>query len=117
MFELSKKDKKICRMLIDKGLQLDYGNSLADAEKVLLRWRSGEIDNRDAYMALFSKVQENDKHIAWRYNNLGGSRYPFAVAELLADGLIEKSDLMEMEPETRNGIVRLVEGRIGDKEY
>ncbi|WP_262249075.1 hypothetical protein [Parapedobacter soli] len=110
MFEVSKQDKKICRMLIERGLQLEYVRSLVNVEDIVRQWRSGKLSNRDAYMNMFNAVKRNDKHIARRYDGLGGSRYPYVVAALLADGLITEADLAEMQPRTREAIMIMATG-------
>lgn len=35
MYELTKREKKIAREIIDKGLQIEYTNALNDAENVI----------------------------------------------------------------------------------
>lgn len=102
--ELSKKDKKTARELIEKGLQAEYSLGLSQVDKIIQQWKNKELNNRDAYMQLYSHVKKYDKHIALRYNGLGGSRYLMTVAVLLYDGIISESDLGNFSEETKQKI-------------
>ena len=48
--ELSKKNKKIARQIIEKGLQKDYALALLEADTVLHNWKNKTLDNREAYL-------------------------------------------------------------------
>lgn len=99
--ELSKREKKIARILIDKGVDTEFRMALEQADKILLEWKQGDIDNRAAYHKLFSKIRELDKHIANRYDDLRGSRYLLAVASIYADGQITEEDIKDFSEETK----------------
>ncbi len=62
--ELSKKDKKVAREIIEKGLQKELENGLLMAEKVLAKWKENVLNNREAYLDLYGKITKLDKHIA-----------------------------------------------------
>ncbi|MBI4648397.1 MAG: hypothetical protein HY738_17895 [Bacteroidia bacterium] len=99
--ELSKKDKKIARQIIEKGLQNEFANGLYDFDTVLHDWKNSTIDNRTAYHTLYKKIITFDKHIARRYDNMTGSKYLFIIAGQLLDGVIDEKDLDEFPEEIK----------------
>ena len=102
--ELSKKDKKIARQIIEKGLQKEYAQGLFEADTVLHNWKNKTLGNREAYLSLYKKIMNCDKHIARRYNNMTGSKYLFIIAGQLLDGVISDSDLTEFSEEVIKAI-------------
>jgi hypothetical protein len=107
MITLSKKEKKVAREIIEKGLQIEYAKALSDADTVLQNWKDKGADNRDSYHSLFRTVKDNDKHIARRYDGMTGSSYVYIIAAQLADGIITVDDLKEFREETQEGIKQL----------
>ncbi|HOV11821.1 MAG TPA: hypothetical protein PLT47_03785 [Bacteroidales bacterium] len=103
--ELSKKDKKAARILIEQGLHIEYALGLSQFDSILQQWKNKELNNHDAYMQLYDSVIKYDKHIARRYNDLGGSRYLMTVVALLRDGIIAENDLRIFSDEARNNIL------------
>ena len=103
--ELSKKDKRIARELIEKGLPKEFQQGLQKFDDILQKWKNGQQDNRDAYDVLYKTVRDFDKHIARRYDNMKGSTYLLILATQLADKLISEGDLAEMNPDARNAII------------
>jgi hypothetical protein len=107
-YELTKAEKKIARMVIDKGLDNHYKKSLADVERIITRWKSGGYeDNPKAYMEIYKKVDKNDDRIDNIYNGKGGSRYVEIIAMQLSDGVITEEDLVELSDRTREVILFL----------
>ena len=104
MNTLSKREKKIAREVIEKGLQKEFAKFLNDADMVLRNWKNKETDNRAAYLLLYKTVSDNDKHIARRYDGMKGSMYIDTISAKLADGIISKEDLKEFSEETQNEI-------------
>ncbi len=99
-YELSKSEKKKVRQIIEKGLQIEFANGLKKVEKVINDWKRNGSDNREAYHKMYDTVKNYDKHIAQRYDNMGGAQYIFVVAELLHDKIIDDSDLEELSEGT-----------------
>lgn len=52
MYELSKREKKIAREAIEKGVQAEFKAGLEKAKKVIAEWEKGDHDNRAAYQKL-----------------------------------------------------------------
>lgn len=91
--ELSKSDKKAARELIEKALQKDFEKALSESESLLQKWRKEKQNNRDAYHALYKKIEIFDKYIARRYDDMRGSTYLPTVIGLLMDKVIDASEL------------------------
>ena len=104
MNTLSKREKKIAREIIEKGLQIEYAKCLNDADTVLQNWKNKKTDNRETYHLLYQTVKDNDKHIARRYDGMTGSTYIDTIAAQLIDGIISIDDLMEFREETQKEI-------------
>lgn len=107
-YQLSKSQKKIARIVMDKGLDKHYFNALKDAESILLKWQGGAFENNsEAYMKLFKSIRRNDRNIAVIYDDKGGSRWVEIMALQLADGVITIEDLSDFEPEVIDAIVTM----------
>jgi hypothetical protein len=97
--ELSKKDKKTAREIIEKGLQKEYAKGLFQFDSILNKWKDESLNNREAYLLLCKKLISYDKHIAGRYDRMTGSRYIFIIAAQLQDGIISENDLKDFSEE------------------
>ncbi len=107
-YQLSKSQKKIARVVMDKGIDNHYINALKDVESILLKWHNGVFkDSREAYMNMFNCVQRNDNNIAEIYNDKGGSRWVEVMALQLADGVISTDDLNDFDPEVKDAIISM----------
>jgi len=100
-FEFSKSEKKLARLLIDKGVDAEFKTALEQAEVIISQWHKGSIDNRTAYHQLFKKIKEQDKRIANRYDGLTGSGYLSAVAGIYIDGQITEADIEDFSEESK----------------
>jgi len=103
--KLSKKDKKIARSIIEKGLQTEYENSLHSCDAVLQQWKNKTTDNREAYMQLYDTLFKCDKHIGLRYNDITGSKYLHIIAAQLYDEVINEDDLKELSDEAKKVVI------------
>ncbi|MBX9782869.1 MAG: hypothetical protein K2X48_06235 [Chitinophagaceae bacterium] len=101
-YELSKGEKKIARMLIDKGLDAAYVKALEDAATIIEKWRSKKPDNKESYLELYKVLDMHDNAIANRYNNLGGSRWLATVVDLFVEKIITEEDIQGFSETTRN---------------
>ena len=105
-YQLTKSQKKIARIVMDKGLENHYKRGLSDVENICKKWRDGRFEStREAYMKLFQCVKRNDKNIARIYDEKGGSRWVEIMALQLADGAITIEDLRDFNEDVRNTIV------------
>lgn len=106
MYELSKKEKKTAREIIEKGLQTEYKNGILRCKKILDNWNPEAVDYRDTYHMLYKTLNEYDKHIASRYDGITGSKYLSIIADQLYDEVISINDLEGFSDETRDVIIR-----------
>ena len=108
--ELSKREKKIARVCIDKGLDIEYREALERVESVLQTWRNAEIkNNKEAYMEMWRAIREEDRSIGLRYNDMKGSRYLGTVIDLYFHGYINSEDIEGFNDGTKEEINRRVE--------
>ena len=104
--ELSKRDKKAAREVIDKALQRDFQRGLLEFDAILAKWKNQEVDNRQSYYDIYSSVKKFDKYIARRYDDLRGSTY--YILGLLHDGIIQEEDLSGFSDEVAQAIINHV---------
>jgi hypothetical protein len=105
--ELSKKDKKTARKIIELGLQKEFAKGLFDADTILAKWKNKATGNREAYLSLYKHLTDFDKHIARRYDGMTGSKYLFIIAGQLQDGVISENDLNELSPGVKQAIIMI----------
>ena len=104
MYDLSKREKKIAREAIEKGVQAEFKAGLEKAKKVIAEWEKGALDNRAGYQKLYKTITDQDKRIGKRYDGLTGSRYLVTVAAILYDGQITEEDIKDFSDEAKQTI-------------
>ncbi len=105
-YDLTKSQREIARIVMDKGLENHYERVLSDVEAICIKWRDGSFASiKEAYMNLYQCVIRNDKNIGRIYNEKGGSRWVELMGLQLADGAITIEDLSNFDEEVRNAIV------------
>ena len=107
-YTLSKREKKIAKACIDKGLDAEFKEALELCGSVIDAWRAEKIpSNKEAYHQLFSGLKNKDKAIARRYDDLSGSRWLVTVAAQLHDGYLTKEDFNDFSEETKVALKRM----------
>lgn len=102
-YDLSKKEKKIARVCIDKGLDDAFKNGLEKCAAVISNWRQGKFtSNREAYQQLFAVLSDEDGFIARRYDGLTGSRWLMVVAQLFSEKVITEEDIKEFSDKPKD---------------
>jgi len=104
--ELSKKDKKAAREVIEKGLQREFENGLSKTDSILESWRRKEKENKETYHQLYKHIVNFDKHIARRYDGITGSRYLLTITSQMLDNVIHEEDLVDFSEEVRLYLIR-----------
>ncbi len=100
--ELSKKEKKIARACIDKGLDAAFKEGLENCEGIIRDWRQRKFSShKEAYHKIFKVIADQDEAIARRYDGLTGSRYLVTVAQLFLEKVITEEDIKEFSEETK----------------
>ncbi len=105
--ELSKSEKKLARLIINKGLQIEYANGIKKQNAIIEQWKHGEIEDKDAYMKLYKSLTNHDKHIARRYDDMRGSTYLFIIAGMLTDEIISIEEIDVFNEETKSRLISL----------
>ncbi len=98
--ELSKKDKKAARKIIEIGLQREFEKGLSSFDTILKDWKEKKQDNRESYHLLYKTITDFNRHIARRYDNMTGSKYFSIVAAQRYNGIITQEELKELSEET-----------------
>ena len=104
-YELTKREKKIAREIIEKGVQAEFKAGLEKAKQVIGDWEQGKLDNREAYHKMFKNIKEQDKKISRRYDGIGGSDYLLTVATILYDEQITEEDIEDFSEEAKRTIL------------
>lgn len=101
-YDLSKREKKVARVCIDKGLDTAYKEGLEKSEAVISSWRQGQFPtNRAAYHKLYKVLTDIDEAIGKRYDGLTGSRWLITVAQLFAEKKITEDDIKDFSDESK----------------
>jgi hypothetical protein len=109
MHELSKSQKKIARQLIDKGLQTECDGCLSKVKSLLSKSRNDNLSPHETYLKLYQLIHKFDKHLAQRYDGLGGSHYFTMILGLFMDDVISLKDGMsKMQHSHKNNLVLLL---------
>jgi hypothetical protein len=106
--ELSKREKKIARELIEKGLREEFKRGMLSFDAILQEWKSEDGDIKESYYKIFSAVKDFDKGIARRYDGITGSRYLITVIGQLIDELYDVSEIEGFSPEVKNAILGMI---------
>ncbi len=110
--ELSKKDKKVAREVINKGLQREFENGLGQAEEILRNWRKGITNNSVTYHDVYKHIKSLDKQIAMRYDNIKGSTYLLTITYQMMDDIIHEEDLADFSEEVQLYLKQVVKNYI-----
>jgi hypothetical protein len=102
-YELSKREKKIARECIDKGLDTAFRGGLEKSEAIVSDWRQGKFSsNKEAYHKIYKALTDQDDAIAKRYDGLTGSRWLMVIAQLFSEKVITEDDIKEFSDETKD---------------
>jgi hypothetical protein len=116
MLDLSKKDKKAARQIIDKGLLKEFERGVKKIEEIIAQWQADKSDARKTYLELYKALTDHDKHIARRYDYMTGSKYlPIVVAQFI-DGIINEDDLNILNEPTKQHVISMAKFLSGDRE-
>lgn len=103
MNELTKSEKRKCRELIQLGLNRECAKFV---EQIRNLSQTTSEDPHAQYIAIYRKTRTFDKHVAWRYDDMRGSKYLPTVASLLADKVIREDEIVGFSDENREHILR-----------
>jgi hypothetical protein len=103
--ELSKKDKKIVRELIDKGIAEDFKRGMQHFDQLIQELKKSSDTPQDQYYKLFNEVRDFDKQIGRMYDGRTGSRYLGILANQIAQDLVNVSELEDISPEVKERLL------------
>ena len=89
--ELTKSEKRVSRELIQRGLERECKLFVDEIRKLANETRE---DVHAQYIDIYRKTKSFDKHVAWRYDDMRGSKYLPCVASLLGDKILEEDELV-----------------------
>lgn len=105
MIELSKKDKKAARQIIETGLLREFDQGIQKLDAIIAQWHTDKTDSRKTYLELYETLMNHDKHISRRYDGMTGSKYILILIAQLADGTIGPDDLQLLNVDTQQYII------------
>jgi len=99
--ELSKSQRKIARELIREALQIECARFIEETEvRIAERKREGKSPH-EIYLELYEKTRSFDKHIAFRYGNVSGSKYVIILLGIFYDKVLTEEDLNRFDEDVR----------------
>lgn len=102
--DLPKSQKKIARILIDKALRRECDSFLEKVKAFMRSVPENGKDSHENYLELYKKVDKFDRHLAWRYEKLGGSKYFITVVGLYCDNILSDEDISLFDEERQRDI-------------
>jgi uncharacterized damage-inducible protein DinB len=111
--ELAKRDIKVIRTLVKKGLLNDFAKGLSKADEILNDWKQEATDNKESYNKLFKHVVDFDKHILRRYDSAKESDVLYTFIQQLNEGLVDIADIKELTREGQEEIQKMIRFRKG----
>jgi hypothetical protein len=111
MIELTKREKKLARELIEKGLREEFKRGMLSFDAILQQWKNEDGDIKENYYKIFSAVKDFDKQIARRYDDMRGSDYLLIIIGQLMDELYDISEIEGFSPEAINAILGMIKWR------
>jgi predicted transcriptional regulator len=111
--EFAKRDIKVIRTLVKKGLLNDFAKGLSKADEILNEWKQAQTDNTEAYHKLHKQVVDFDKHILRRYDSAKESDILYTFIQQLNEGLVDVADLKELTREGQEEIQKMIRFRKG----
>jgi hypothetical protein len=103
--KLSKKDKKVVRALIDKGIAEDFKRGMEHFDQLIQQLKNSTKTPQDQYHKLYHEVRDFDKQISRMYDRLTGSNFLIILANQVLQTLIDETELNELSPEAKDQII------------
>lgn len=102
--DLPKSQKKIARMLINKALRRECDSFLEKVGAFMQSVPENGKDSHENYLELYKKVDNFDRHVAWRYDGLTGSKYFATVVGLYCENVLSDEDISLFDEERQRYI-------------
>jgi hypothetical protein len=101
---LTKKDKRVIRELISKGIEKEFKRGLEMSEQLLTEWRTTSGDDREYYHKLRDELNAFHKRIVSLYDYTPNHMKPDVLSVQVREGLIDESELDALSPEGKEMI-------------
>lgn len=121
--ELSKFDKRLCRELINTGLERECRHFVEQIQEIAtepvppeqakepyseINGMSCERVWHKRYIKLFTATDKFNSHVAHRYDNVTASRYLECIVGLYIDNWLTDEEIARLSEEPRNYVKKLV---------
>ena len=121
--ELSKFDKRLCRELINTGLERECRHFVEQIQEIAaepippeqanepyseINGMSCERGWHKRYIKLFTATDKFNSHVAHRYDNVTASRYLECIVGLYIDNWLTDEEIARLSEEPRNYVKKLV---------
>jgi hypothetical protein len=110
--ELSKSDKKIARILMDKGILKEIEICNNSVLAILTDWKNDNKEARETYGKVYETVKKNDKYIASNYDGISGAHYFDTVLNLYCKGLVTDQDIEPFSETVRERLTTFKKNRL-----
>lgn len=121
--ELSKADKRLCRELINTGLERECRHFVEQIQEIAAEPIPSEQANEPyseingmscervwhkRYIKLFTATDKFNSHVAHRYDNVTASKYLECIVGLYIDNWLTDEEIARLSEEPRNYVKKLV---------
>lgn len=110
--ELSKSDKKIARILMDKGILKEIKICDTSVLVILTDQKNDKTETQETYGKVYEIVKKNDKYIASNYDEISGIHYFDTVLNMYCKGLVSEEDLKPFSETIRERLIAFKKNRI-----
>src|SRR5690349_15499603 len=104
--DLSKRERKIARTLIEQSVEKEFETGLNEAEAILADWKNKTLTGREAFHKLRDNMNDFRKYLARRYDNRSTSHSLLLIAAILKDGYIKEEDIKDFSEAAKEQIKR-----------
>ena len=106
--DLSKRERKIARALIEQSVEKEFETGLKEAEAILVGWKNKKLSSREAFHKLRDHMNDFRKYLARRYDDRNTSHSTLLIAAILKDGYITEEDIKDFSEEAKEQIKRTI---------
>ena len=110
--ELSKSDKKIARILMDRGILKEIEICNTSVLEILRDWKNGKKETRETYGSVYETVKKNDKYIASNYDGISGIHYFDTVLNMYCKGLVTEEEINLFSETVRERLIAFKKNRV-----
>lgn len=106
--ELTKREKKLARELIDKSIENEFETGLKEAEAIMAEWKKGRLTGRIAFHKLRDHLNDFRRYLARRYDGLRESDYFDVITAIFKDGYLTEEDIKDFSEQAKQEMKRRI---------